>query len=182
MGLRCLQAYRLSDLIHQGFLVTIELLQGYIYWKSQILVYFRLKTGINPFGEALITPKTKIDNMVGLIDECQILLGHQFSPKTEKKKVKACSCILAYKACTKVLCLWSWAASQAPVTTMVRLGISGCSIESCVVGPTNHLEWVEHSRGNSLPNRKKNRKLYQIELLGRNYNCGMVGGSSGPDG
>ena len=55
----------------------------------------------------------------------------------------------------KVMYLYSWASSQAPVTNVVRLGINSHTIGSCMVSPTNYLEWVLHSRGNSYPNKKE---------------------------
>ena len=47
------------------------------------------------------------------------------------------------------MCLWSWAVSQAPGIFMVRLGISICSIGSCIVSPTSHKKQVVFRKGYS---------------------------------
>ena len=65
---------------------------------------------------------------------------------------------------------------------MVRLGISGCNVVSCIVGPTSDNEWIEHNRGNSSPNKKKRAKLHQKEFLGENSSAGIIGGSSTTSG
>ena len=60
---------------------------------------------------------------------------------------------------------------------MVGLGIIIYSSGSCIVDPTNHLQQMVNSRGNS---SKKNRKdkRHQIEFLGGNSSASMVGSSS----
>ena len=64
----------------------------------------------------------------------------------------------------KILCLWNWASSQAPVTIVVRLGISVHSSGSCKVGPTTLLERVVHSRGNSSPNIKEKQNCTKFSF------------------
>ena len=66
--------------------------------------------------------------------------GEDDSPKPSCKYKSLFLCFNLHRLSNKVLCLWSWAALEPPVITMVSLGISGCSAESHTVGPTNHLE------------------------------------------
>ena len=47
---------------------------------------------------------------------------------------------------------------------MVRLGISVHSAGSYLVGSTNHLEQVEHNRGNSSPNQKEKPDFLKCSL------------------
>ena len=65
---------------------------------------------------------------------------------------------------------------------MERLGISGYSVGSCMVGPTNYLEQVVPSWGNSSPNKKAKGKKHQIEFLGTNSGPHMIGGNNGACG
>ena len=64
----------------------------------------------------------------------------------------------------KILCLCNWASSQAPVTIVVRLGISVHSSGSCKVGSTTLLEKVVHSRGNSSPNIKEKQNCTKFSF------------------
>ena len=120
-----------------------------------IPVCFKLKSRIGPLCDIPITSNAMIISGSSWIGGCYIPVGHQFSLKVENKKKKLSLFFSLNRLKFKLPCLWSWAASQETVTTMVRLGISIYTTGSCLVGIPNHLELVDHKRGNSSPGKKK---------------------------
>ena len=51
-----------------------------------------------------------------------------------------------------------------------------------MVDPSNHLEQVVHTMGNTSPNKIRTEKLHQLEILGGNSGAGMFGSGSGASG
>ena len=100
-----------------------------------------------------------------------ILVGHQFSPKTEKRENGGLFlCFRLYRLSNKVLFLWIWVVSQAPFIIVVRLGMSGCNVGSCMVGTIKHLERIVYSKGDNSPNKNEKEGYtkwsFWIQILG----------------
>ena len=136
-----------ENFVHQGLLTDIELLQGYIQWRDQIPIS-SLKLESSHWVH-LLSPQ--------MLQQAGRLLNRLVPPSSwspiqhqnKKRKTNACTCILTIVALNVRSCAYGWADSQASVITVIRLGISGCSIGSCMESPTSNQEQVLYSKENS---------------------------------
>ena len=140
--------FRLLD-TSESILEEFELLLGCIQIRDHILVISVFKTGNDPLGAHPITPNTPIGCGARWIGRFHILVENQFSKKRKRTKLSFFLYVSPNSIKLRVICLWSWVDSQALVTIVEKLAISGHWARSCIERPTIQQHLSVYSRGNA---------------------------------